>query len=215
MDPTTELLLARHGNTFGPGDRVVWVGAQQDLALVDRGREQAAELARSLVGTRPVGAIYCASLARTREHAAIVAETLELPEPVVDDRLGELDYGSWSGLTNEEIRERFGSAELEEWRQRGRWPASAGFGSSEAVVRGEAAAFVADLRARHTGERVLAITSNGRLRYFLDLVEGALDARRRERAFSVATGHVGKLMLTPSEIRVAAWNVTPTPEVFA
>ncbi len=27
------LLLARHGNTFNKGDKVVWVGAQTDLPL--------------------------------------------------------------------------------------------------------------------------------------------------------------------------------------
>ena len=32
-----ELLLVRHGNTFAPGDRVVWVGKGQDLPLVESG----------------------------------------------------------------------------------------------------------------------------------------------------------------------------------
>ena len=36
-----ELLLVRHGNTFGPGDAVTWVGAREDLPLVESGEAQA------------------------------------------------------------------------------------------------------------------------------------------------------------------------------
>jgi probable phosphoglycerate mutase len=36
-----QLILSRHGNTFSPQDAVVWVGAKQDLPLVDSGVLQA------------------------------------------------------------------------------------------------------------------------------------------------------------------------------
>ena len=42
------LLLARHGNTFEPSDKVVWVGARTDLPLTSMGREQAAALGEGL-----------------------------------------------------------------------------------------------------------------------------------------------------------------------
>ena len=69
-----QLLFARHGNTFGPGDKVVWVGRETDLPLVDKGLEQAAAAADALKrkGLIP-DAIYCASLQRTRRFATIVA----------------------------------------------------------------------------------------------------------------------------------------------
>ena len=35
-----KVVLARHGNTFGPGDTPVWVGAREDYPLVEKGREQ-------------------------------------------------------------------------------------------------------------------------------------------------------------------------------
>ena len=69
------LLFARHGNTFGPGDKVVWVGRETDLPLVEKGLEQAAAAAEALRRTDLIpDAIYCASLQRTRRFAAIVAE---------------------------------------------------------------------------------------------------------------------------------------------
>ena len=36
-----KLILARHGNTFGPQDKVTWVGSTNDLPLVEEGLAQA------------------------------------------------------------------------------------------------------------------------------------------------------------------------------
>ncbi len=48
------ILFARHGNTFAPGDNVVCVGRETDLALVERGFEQARAVAFSWrLGDRP------------------------------------------------------------------------------------------------------------------------------------------------------------------
>ncbi len=60
------LLLARHGNTFAPGQKVVWVGARNDLSLVESGLAQAHVLAEALekASVKP-DAIYAATLKRT------------------------------------------------------------------------------------------------------------------------------------------------------
>ena len=42
------LILARHGNTFGPGDTPVWVGAREDLPLTDKGRVQSIQFGLAL-----------------------------------------------------------------------------------------------------------------------------------------------------------------------
>ena len=47
------LLLARHGNTFDKGDKVVWVGARTDLPLTAKGREQARALGAGADAVRP------------------------------------------------------------------------------------------------------------------------------------------------------------------
>ena len=75
-------LFARHGNTFGPGDKVVWVGRETDLPLVEKGLQQAAAAAAAFrrKGLIPE-VIYCASLQRTRRFAEIVAETLGICAP--------------------------------------------------------------------------------------------------------------------------------------
>ena len=44
-----DILFARHGNTFGPGDKVVWVGRETDLPLVEKGLAQAEAAGQALV----------------------------------------------------------------------------------------------------------------------------------------------------------------------
>ena len=43
-----KLIIARHGNTFDPKDKVVWVGSRNDLPLVSKGVAQAHNLAKDL-----------------------------------------------------------------------------------------------------------------------------------------------------------------------
>ena len=209
-----QLLLARHGNTFAAGDEVVWVGKRNDLALVERGREQARSLARALARAGKIPTqVRCGPLARTREHAEIIARELSLPAALctVDERLDELDYGAWSGLSAESIVQRFGPEELDAWRERSVWPRNAGWEGSEAAVKAELHSLVEELAAdAPTSESVvLFVSSNGRLRYFLDLVDGEFDRRVRSQSFAVATGRLCRLDLAPEHKSVRYWNVDP------
>ena len=81
-----ELLLVRHGNTFAPGDRIVWVGKGEDLPLVESGRAQAEALAAALhaAGWRPTAAVS-GGLRRQVEHLRLA--TGGAPEPVETDAL--------------------------------------------------------------------------------------------------------------------------------
>jgi probable phosphoglycerate mutase len=65
-EPTqTRVLLLRHAETAAP-DR--FHGAESDLPLGDRGREQAAAVAPGLALLRPV-ALYCSPMLRARQTA--------------------------------------------------------------------------------------------------------------------------------------------------
>jgi len=54
-------------------------------------------------------------LRRARETADLIAERLGLGAPVVDPRLVEIDYGTWEGLTQAEVRLRWPD-ELRRWK---------------------------------------------------------------------------------------------------
>ncbi|MDA8232365.1 MAG: histidine phosphatase family protein [Magnetospirillum sp.] len=161
------ILFARHGNTFGPGDKVVWVGRASDLPLVERGVEQAHEAAAALdrLGLRPT-AVVSGTLKRTRGFAEIVCRDLGIADRRVDGRLDEIDYGAWEGLSSDEIAALPGGAAAQEaWQKNDVWPEGAGWGSTRAEVLAALGGVLADLAAGAGGARPLAVSSNGILRF--------------------------------------------------
>jgi probable phosphoglycerate mutase len=94
------LILTRHGRTSAGDD--VMLGGQLDVSLVAEGRAQAEALARRLSGVR-IDRIVSSPMLRALETAQAIATG----RPVeVDERLRELDYGRWEGLTYPEIEAR-------------------------------------------------------------------------------------------------------------
>lgn len=207
------LLLSRHGNTFDPGETSVWTGSANDLPLVAQGLKQAERLAQALATQhlKPV-AIYCSPLQRTRVYAQVVVDRLGLSlTPEVDPRLNEIDYGEWTGLTNAQVRERFGEQALRDWDERCMWPTVGHWGGSETQALADVASFVKDLESRHASQDlVVVVTSNGRLRYFLKLVPSEFDTRVRSGTFKVRTGSICRLTReADGALRVPYWNQDP------
>jgi len=93
------ILLARHGETvFNVEGR--WQG-QADSPLTDRGRAQAAELARALADEQ-IAAVYSSDLGRAANTASEVASLHQLPV-TTEARLREIHVGAWTGKNREEI----------------------------------------------------------------------------------------------------------------
>jgi broad specificity phosphatase PhoE len=203
------LLFARHGNTFDPGDKVVWVGRESDLPLVAKGLEQAERLAAALRGRGWIpDAIYCASLRRTRRTAQIVAETLGLPAPAVDERLDELDYGGWAGRSNDEIvaADPAAAAAMAGWNQRDQWPENAGWGSRRGEIMAGLAGFAAECLGPARHARPLVVSSNGILRFLPRLL---LAESERLPSFKMKTGHCGVIRRAGETASLAGWDLPP------
>lgn len=215
------LLLVRHGNTFAPGDKVVWVGANEDLPLVGAGIAQAEALGRALA---PAGLIptrvICGPLKRTRTHAeAVMAAAGLAGNAEVDTRLREIDYGPWGGLTDAEIEDRFGAdaaQELAQWQSMSRWPRdTVTWRPGEAAIRDQLRALVADLVDDLAGnpssgpggdDLVLLCSSNGILRYFLEFTEGGLARAVAAGNHKMATGAASLLDFQGTRAEVVFWN---------
>jgi probable phosphoglycerate mutase len=211
-----ELILTRHGNTFNPEDPVVWTGATNDLPLVQKGILQAEKFSTRLLQQKKVPqAVYCGPLQRTFSYASVIVERLDLPyRPIVDPRLNEIDYGGWTGLTQSEVIAQFGEAALKDWDERSQWPSHGNWGSSEAHIISEVKDFVHDLLGRFSkDETVVVVSSNGRLRYFLSLIEGEFEKRSKAGQFKVKTGHICKLKLNGEKVSLIYWNVDPSAEI--
>jgi probable phosphomutase (TIGR03848 family) len=97
----TTVLLLRHGLTALTGP--ILSGWTPGLHLDERGRAQVASLGERLRAV-PLGAIVSSPLERCRETAEAVLAGREPAPPLhVDDRLGEVHYGSWTGRPFKEL----------------------------------------------------------------------------------------------------------------
>ena len=212
------LILARHGNTFDAGDKIVWVGARTDLPLTAKGREQAAALGSALGAIAPsIKRIVAGPLKRTQEHAAIAAAKIGLDGAVeTDERLREIDYGIWEAKSAAEIDALGGKAELAAWNEHGAWPKSPGWSPPEKTIAGNIARLANELAATLDGDdAALIVTSNGILKFFLKLVPGAFEDMAGNGALKVATGACCALQCGEKGWRVIFWNRLPQPSDFA
>jgi broad specificity phosphatase PhoE len=99
------LLLTRHGST-PRSEPEQHLGQRIDLELSEAGRAAAEALGRRLEGVE-LARIISSPLRRARETAELVVPGAAVE---VDDRLMEMDYGRWEGLTYEQILARDGDA---------------------------------------------------------------------------------------------------------
>ena len=168
----TTLILVRHGETDWNAQHR-WQG-HSDTELNDAGREQARLLAK---GLDRADVLYSSDLARARETAEILAATIGL-EVRLDERLRERGFGSWEGLTTEEIESSF-PAEQERWR------AGIGAGADDAepfeAFAARVDSFVEDVARRHADETVLIVAHGGTIRVVHALATG-LDYVRDHRS---------------------------------
>ena len=199
------VVLARHGNTFEPDERPVWIGARTDLPLVAKGREQATRIGEALKAANMVPRRTMASpLKRTRQTAclALAAAGVADPEVEIEAQLREIDYGVWEGKTSDEIRSLGGGEELRAWDQENAWPFQACWPSSRSEYLRGMADVLENVRRRNT-EPTFIVSSNGVFKLFASsLIDGPSVAR-------MATGHLSLLRLEPEKIRVLCWDLPP------
>lgn len=109
----SRLIFIRHGETdWNAAGRLQ---GQRDIPLNPRGRDQAAAVGRTvaaLVGSPAALAeidFIASPLLRTRQTMEIARAAMGLePQPYeMDDRLKELTFGAWEGLTWRDVTQRF------------------------------------------------------------------------------------------------------------
>ncbi|ABM14277.1 MULTISPECIES: histidine phosphatase family protein [Mycolicibacterium] len=88
------VLLLRHGRSTSNTANTL-AGRSEGVDLDDRGREQASALVDRLESL-PIRAIVRSPLLRCERTVEPLAAALGL-QPLVDDRITEVDYGAWTG----------------------------------------------------------------------------------------------------------------------
>ena len=151
-------ILLRHGrstsNTAG-----VLAGRSEGVDLDDKGREQAAGLI-DRIGDLPIRALVCSPMLRCRSTLEPLAAALFL-EPLIDERLAEVDYGEWTGRKIGELV----SEPL--WKVVQAHPSAAVFPGGEGLAQVQARAVAAvrehdrRLAAEHGGDALWVACTHG------------------------------------------------------
>jgi broad specificity phosphatase PhoE len=157
----TTILLARHGETDWNLQRRVQ--GHSDTCLNETGHAQALALAETLQDAE-LDAVYSSDLARAFETARVVADRHGLDVRVLPE-LRERHFGSWEGLTDEEIVARFPAAKSGVW----------GDGETKEELRERVLGALWRIAAERPDGRVLVVTHGGPVRALL--VESGLDGR--------------------------------------
>ncbi|QNI07403.1 MSMEG_4193 family putative phosphomutase [Mycobacterium kubicae] len=152
------VILLRHGrstsNTAG-----VLAGRSEGVDLDDRGREQAAGLV-DRIGDLPIRALVSSPLLRCRRTLEPLATALCL-EPLIDERLAEVDYGEWTGRKISEL------ANEPLWRVVQAHPSAAVFPGGEGLAQVQARAVSAvrehdrRLAEQHGGDALWVACTHG------------------------------------------------------
>jgi probable phosphoglycerate mutase len=148
----TEIVLVRHGH-------VDWHDPERfrgraELALSDHGRRQARAAALEIATGWRVDAVYSSPLGRCRETAAAIAAPFRLADQPVD-RLVDIDYGEWQGLTRDETAAKWPEA-TELWFRTPHVAAIPG-GETLAGVLSRATSALSDMLRRHPSGTLVVV----------------------------------------------------------
>lgn len=203
----TKLIIARHGNTFGPDDTPTRVGGRTDLPLVESGREQAKKLGAYLKTHDLIPEItYSSNLKRTIETAEIALQRVGFPQPVFPlDIFNEIDYGVDENQTEDKVIERIGAQAIKDWDAHAIVPEGWKFDPVQCIANWKnfAAHIISDEQ-----DIILVVTSNGIARFAPHLTED-FDGFTQNHNIKLSTGALGVLEFENNAWRVLDWNVKP------
>lgn len=186
MTRPARLVLLRHGVTVAPPG--AYLGSRQDPPLSAVGAAQARAAGTRLVG-RSFRVVLVSPLRRARETAALAMPTAVAR---VEPRLRELDMGSFTGLTWDEIKARDRAAALR-WRSGGASPG--GESASQLWHRSiQVAVELADLLA--DGEDALLVAHSGPIRALIGSARGR--SSTDVRGLRVVHGDLRCIRMTPA-----------------
>lgn len=201
MGETVRLVLLRHGEVEERYHRVF--GGRLDMGLSELGERQAAALAEYLRG-QPFQALYSSPLKRARLTAEPIARHCGLPIQTVEG-LAEVDFGAWTGLRWEQVKERFGVSAFD-WLHEiaaHRVPEGETCAAFESRVR----TCLAPMLATHKGQTIALACHGGVVRMILScLLEIPLPMMA---GFEVDYASLTILDYRPGKAKVQLLNYTP------
>lgn len=203
----TKLIIARHGNTFGPDDTPTRVGARTNLPLVESGKEQAIKLGTWLKENDCTPEItYSSELKRTIETAEMALKQTNFPQPVYPlDIFNEIDYGVDENQTEDKVIARIGEQAIKSWDEKAIVPEGWKFDPQACIDNWKnfAQHIVDDEQ-----DVIFVVTSNGIARFAPHLA-GNFEEFSNNHKIKLSTGALGILEFTHDQWVVKDWNIKP------
>ncbi|MGH2643047.1 MAG: histidine phosphatase family protein [Chitinophagaceae bacterium] len=155
------IYLLRHGETAWNADGNRYCG-RTDLSLTEKGIEQA-KLAGDKLKNISFNAVYASPLQRAVRTAEIAGKGQEV---IPDNRLIEIDFGSWEGKTKEEFISENKSL-WDNWMSDPANHPAGGNGETANEVMNRVNAFYGELINKWEDGKILVVAHNGINRLYL------------------------------------------------
>jgi broad specificity phosphatase PhoE len=202
MSGTTKLYLIRHAEVEAGFHRVY--GGKIDMGLSATGHDQARRLAGYLRQIK-LAAVYASPMRRVRETMAPL-NGHGPGAPVFMEALREVDFGDWTGLNFQQIRERFQAEPWDwlDWLEQGRMPNA----ENAAQIRARLEPCLRQILTTHSGQPVAIFAHGGVIRGLLAiLLELPLP---KMRCFDIEYAGVTEVDLVPGRgVEIQSLNYIP------
>jgi probable phosphoglycerate mutase len=199
-EQVTRIFAVRHGETdWNVQGRIQ---GQLDVALNAKGRWQVQRVAEVLSG-EALAAIYASDLLRAFETASAIAGRCGL-HVVTDPGLRERGFGTFEGLTFDEIRKSWPQMS-ERWRRRDpEFGAPGGETLNDFYLR--SVACIERLAVMHPGQAIAIVSHGGVMDcLYRAATRIALDAAR---SWQLGNASINRLLLTSGGLSLVGWNDT-------
>ena len=162
-----KLLIARHGETAWNVENRI--SGRTDVPLTEKGLQQAQALAKNAVD-KGIEVILASPLLRARQTAQAVSDAIGVPVEI-DERLIELDFGSFEGAPRTDPGFQYTRAQFPT-----RYPG----GESAFMLAHRVYSCLEDVKRRYDGKTVLLVCHGGVCRmvrsYFEDMTNAEYSA---------------------------------------
>lgn len=201
MDPFTRLYLIRHGEVATRYHRVF--GGRIDMELSPQGHEQVQALA-DYFQHHPPDSIYASPMQRAQQTLAPLAEQSK-KTPMALTGLREVDFGDWTGLSWDQVMERYQISAFH-WLEQLDTGGIAG-AESTAHFRERIEFCLRQILLESPHKSVAVVCHGGVIRMALAIL---LDIPfRRMNAFDIEYASVTKVLVRPARVEVELLNFAP------
>ena len=209
----TTLIIARHGNTFRPGETPTRVGAKTDLPLVEEHRGRSIGLFLKDKNLIP-DSIYAAPLRRTMQTAELAEKAIGIQTDITPlNNFIEIDYGPDENKTEEEVMLRLGKGNIDKgkavidaWNKDATVPDGWSVNPQQAIKNW--LDFAEAKVIKH--QKALLVSSNGIIR-FAPYLTGDFNKFAQEHDIKVDTGGICIFEKEDDEQfwTCTGWNIKP------